>query len=113
MIRRIALVSLLGIMVFAAAGLAHGDKTHVMGTVAELDAAHLTVQTTDGKTVSIRLAKKTEFRRGAARVSASDLKVGDRVVVEAVAAQDGMMASEIRMASGAKGDGHESQHRRP
>lgn len=113
MIRRNAVVSLLGIVVFAAAALAHGDKTHVMGTVAAVDAAQLTVQTTDGKTVSIRLAKDTEFRRGEARVSATDLTVGDRVVVEAVATQDGMTASEIRMASGAKGDGHEGHHQHP
>ena len=61
--------------------LAHEGHAHkIMGTVSSIDGNHLMVKTTDGKAVTVMLDAKTTITQGKAKVDASALKVGDRVV---------------------------------
>jgi hypothetical protein len=81
------------LLVLPGVALAHGHG-HVMGTIRAVHSDHLDVQTNDGKSVSIPLAKATRYFRGSARATAAGLKAGARVVVHLAA--DGS-AAEIRL----------------
>jgi len=69
---------------FASVGViyAHGGNEHVRGTVKELTATAITVQTTGAKTATITLNDKTMFMKSGKHVTMSDLKLGERVVVD-------------------------------
>lgn len=94
-----ALVAVLGLPAIAGAHTGHAHK--VMGTVSAVTAKQLDVKTTDGKTVAIVLDAKTVYRQGKVKVDAKMLKVGERVVVEALQAEGAKMmtATTIQMAA--------------
>jgi YHS domain-containing protein len=102
MMKRIAALALVAALALTAHAFAHGGKEHVMGTVKALDETHVVVQTRDGKTLSIALAKDTEYRKGDVPAAAADLKVGDRVVVDLAGKTDTPSAREVRFASTAQ-----------
>jgi hypothetical protein len=77
---------------------AHGGNGHVMGTVKATAADHIDVQTTDGKVVSVPLGKATRFYQGKAKVPASTVQIGRRVVVHLGANGE---AVEVRLGPGA------------
>ena len=104
MMKRIAALALVASLALTAHAVAHGGKQHVMGTVTALDETHVVVQTRDGKTLSIALAKDTEYRKGDVPAAVADLKVGDRVVVDLAAKGDTPSAREVRFASAAQMD---------
>ena len=66
-----------------AAAFAHGDMQHVMGTVIQVSADSIAVKTTKGALVRVAVAADTQFMKDKAAVKIADLKVGDRVVIEA------------------------------
>jgi len=112
MLKRMNTLAVIAVFCLHTLAFAHGDKPHVMGTVAVVDAQHLVVQTREGKTLSILLNKATRYRKGEAAATGADLKVGDRVVVDATGEGDTLTASEIRFASpgGEKGRGGHEGH---
>ena len=63
--------------------LAHGDLKHVLGTVREVGADRVVVETRDGGKESIAINADTKYYRGDATAKPDELKVGDRVVVHA------------------------------
>jgi hypothetical protein len=78
-------LALCAALAIPAIGHAHSGHVHkVMGTVSAVTAQQVDVKTTDGKTVSIALGAKTVYRQGKTKVDATVLKVGERVVVDAV-----------------------------
>jgi hypothetical protein len=78
---------------------AHGSQKHVLGTVTELDATHLVIETNGGKTESILRNADTKYVRGESPAAADDLKVGDRVVVHAKPGGNPPTATTIRFSS--------------
>jgi hypothetical protein len=84
--------------------LAHGGYTHVMGTVTAVDATHVEVKTTAGKMVSMKLSDATTYKqeKGGAAATAADLKVGQRVLVDAKGHGADLEASEVRIGAMAK-----------
>jgi hypothetical protein len=94
--RNVALVSAL-FLALAGPLMAHGGYTHVMGTVTVLDATHVEVKTKAGKTVSVTLTGATRFTKDGAAAAASDLKVGQRVSVEAKPKGESLEASEVKL----------------
>lgn len=64
----------------------HGHK--VLGTVSVVDGNHVEVKAADGKVTMHMLDAKTKVKRGKFVVKASDLKVGDRVVVVVAESKD-------------------------
>lgn len=75
------------IVSFAVAGtfvLAHGGNDHIRGVVTTISAESVTVQTTDKAkaTKTLTLTAKTTFEQGGKPAHLSDLKVGDRVVID-------------------------------
>ena len=73
------------VLLFAMTSFAHNGNEHVMGTVTAISANSITVQTTakEAKTTTISVIPSTMFMKSGAHVSLKDLKVGDRVVIEA------------------------------
>jgi hypothetical protein len=76
--------SILTIVLSAALLAAHGNATHVTGTVSAIDGNHVTVNTVEGKSTMVMLEKTTKYFTGSkAAAKAADLKIGTRVVIDA------------------------------
>jgi len=67
----------LGATVFA-----HGNNTHVRGVVTQVSAQSITVQLANNTSKTVTLSPKTTFARAGKPASMTDLKVGDRVVID-------------------------------
>ena len=97
--------ALLAVVLFALAGglaWAHEGHTHtVMGTVTAHTGAQLEVKTTEGKTVTIAVNDKTTVVRGTAKLTMTDLSVGQRVVVDVGSGSLPLTARQIKV-GGAK-----------
>lgn len=113
MLKRMSTLAVITVFCLHTLAFAHGDKPHVMGTVAAVDAQHMVIQTKEGKTLSVLLNKATKYRKGEAAATGAALKVGDRVVVDVAGKGDTLTASEIRFASpgGEKGHGGHEGHK--
>ncbi|HME13717.1 MAG TPA: hypothetical protein VKF79_12680 [Candidatus Acidoferrum sp.] len=89
------LFTLLGVCAYA-----HGDKVHIRGTVTNVSTASITVKGADGKLVEVKLVKTTVYtlrsNNADQSAKASDLAVGDVVVVHATQADSGLEADEIK-----------------
>ncbi len=81
---------------------AHGNEKHVMGTVTSISDSSITVETTGKKTVLVSLSIATKFIKSGSPVTLKDLRVGDRVVIHAMGAEDRLVASEVRFGTTAK-----------
>jgi hypothetical protein len=94
---------LLSLALLASATLAHGDKKHVVGTVDKVSADSVTVKIADGSLVEVKLVSATTFilRSGNADkpAKASDLVVGDRVVIHATPKGETLEAAEVRFSA--------------
>lgn len=73
------------------------DGSHAMkGTVTAMTANTITIETPAKKTMTIHFDDKTTFTKSEAAATAKDLKVGDRVVIEAHDMDGKMHAVKIR-----------------
>jgi len=80
-----AALLLLGALLFSITTLAHNGMEHVMGTVKNIAGNAVTVETVgkESKSVTVALLPSTKFMKSGAAASVADLKVGDRVMIEA------------------------------
>jgi hypothetical protein len=97
-----ALILGLALIAFLAAAptmaAAHEGHTHkVMGTITSVQGTNLMVKGTDGKEVMVMLDAKTKITQGKAKVEASSLKVGDRVVAEGPEEKSMIMAATVKV----------------
>jgi hypothetical protein len=100
-----ALMGLVGVVAaaFAVDAVAHEGHDHkVMGTVSVIHEHHLEVKAKDGKTTTFVLNADTKVLRDKTPIKAADIKVGDRVVVTAAQAKEGLVAKEIRVGATAQ-----------
>jgi hypothetical protein len=75
----------------------HHDQ-HVMGTVAAVDASHVEVKTTDGKTVSVVLTPETKYvQSSGAAAKAETLTTGTRVVIDVEKKGDNLEAHQVHI----------------
>jgi len=94
---------LLSFLLVATTLYAHGDKKHVIGTIAKLNSGSVTVKTRDGKLVQVKLVPSTTY---VARIATadkpaalSDLAVGENVVIHATPKGDDLEADEVRFST--------------
>ncbi len=86
------------ILAMPVAARAHeGHMHHALGTVATIDGEHIGIKTTDGKSITVMLDKKTTFTRGKDKLDASALKVGERVSVDYMEENKMNMAHAIKL----------------
>ena len=86
------------IFALAAPATAHEGHVHkVLGTVASVQANQIDVKSTDGKVVTIVLDAKTSITRGKDKLTATALKVGERVSVDYTQAKTVNTAKTIKL----------------
>lgn len=71
------------VLMFAALLLAHGDATHLAGTITAIGKDTVTVKLQNGKSEVVMLEKVTKYLSGKNPAAATDLQVGTRVVIDA------------------------------
>ena len=76
---------------------AHNGVEHVMGTVTKVSAEAVTVETTDKKVVEVGLNSKTKYTRNDKAATASELKVGDRVMINAKEVKEKLVADSVKL----------------
>ena len=98
MFRKVLACSLT-ILMSAVVLLAHGDATHIMGTVTVVQGDHVTVKLQDGKTQMVMVDKATKYFNGEKAAKQADVKVGTRVVIDAKMNEKMKMflASEVKI----------------
>ena len=78
---------------------AHGDKTHVIGTIEKISPESLLVKTADGKSVEVKLAAATAyFTKDGKPAKFADVAVGQRVVIHATPKGTDLIADEVKFA---------------
>lgn len=77
------LVSLALIVIFGGLLSAHGDYTHLAGTVTAIEGEHLSIKDTNGKSIIVMTHKATKYSKDKKPATSKDLKVGLRVVIDA------------------------------
>jgi hypothetical protein len=76
-------VCVIAVLLSAAMLLAHGNATHLMGTVTSVGKDTVTIKDKDGKPVVVMLEKDTKYFRDKKPAAAADMKPGVRVVIDA------------------------------
>jgi Cu/Ag efflux protein CusF len=96
---------IIGILVtpLSQSAFAHGNETHVIGTVKNVTDHSVTVTTMDGKTQEVRITDATLFERSGHSATLRDLSVGDRVVIHAVTKNGNLEAHTVKIGSSPKG----------
>lgn len=89
----------IAVMLSTALLLAHGNATHLMGTVTALGKDTVTIKDKDGKSIVVMLEKTTKYLRNKKPVTMEDMKVGMRVVIDAAMDQKMKMymAEEVQV----------------
>jgi Domain of unknown function (DUF5666) len=78
----IAAVALALGLASGAPAFAHGNNAHVKGVVTQVSAQSITVQLADKTTKTLTVNAKTTFERAGKAAAVTDVKVGDRVVID-------------------------------
>jgi hypothetical protein len=104
---RRAVALAVALILTAALTLAHGGFEHVMGTVTKVTAQSVTVATTGNKTVDVAINDKTTYARGTQKVAAADLKVGDKVVIDATGEAPKLVAASVKIGGAAAAVSHD------
>jgi hypothetical protein len=95
---KLKVISLLGMLaLMAMVTFAHGDKKHVMGTLEKINADSVVVKQADGKEIEVKLVANTMYvTRDGKAAKASDLAIGDRVVIHATPTGETLSADEVK-----------------
>ena len=83
--------------------LAHGNATHLMGTVTAVGKDTVTIQDKDGKSVVVMLEKTTKFLKNKKPTTIDEMKIGTRVVIDAEMNQKMKMYAAEEVQLGAAG----------
>ena len=76
-------IAMAALMIGPSIAFAHNGVEHVLGTVAAVTDTSITVDTTQHKSVTVTVDVATTFTNKNAKASVKDLKVGDRVSINA------------------------------
>lgn len=94
---QVALLAIAALALVPTIALAHGGEEHVIGTVTQISDVSVTVKTTAGKTVSVGFDGKTTYTRADQPIQKTDIKVGDRIVIHAVEANEKLVAHTVQI----------------
>ena len=78
-----ALIAIAALTIGSATAFAHNGIEHVMGTVTAVTDASIAVDTVKHTAVTVMVVPSTTFSHKGAKASLKDIKVGDRVVINA------------------------------
>ena len=103
-------VLIVSFIVAGTVAFAHGDNDHVRGVVTQISGKSITVQVPGkaAKTVTLALTDKTTFEKSGAPAQVSDLKVGERVIIDVPKGTS--EAHSIRFGAAAKQQAQKPKH---
>lgn len=93
----IAIFAILSVVLLPGTATAHGGEEHVIGTVTQISDTSVTVKTTAGKLVEVGFDAKTTYARAKQPINKTDIKVGNRVVIHAVAVDKKLVAHTVEI----------------
>lgn len=94
--KRLCLVLVIGLL--AAPRLMAHDEYRLVGKVTRVSESSIAVENANSKTMAARINKQTDVTRDKKKVPASELKVGQSVVVDALGDNESdLLAIEIRI----------------
>ena len=102
---RRAAILVASFVVMGTVAFAHGENEHVRGVVTALAPQSVTVQTVEKTTKTLTLTDKTTFQSAGKPARLSDLKVGDRVVIDVPAKTSTALLIQIGAAPAAAAKG--------
>ena len=77
---------------------AHEGHMHkALGTIAGINAERVEIKTTEGKTLTLVIDKKTAITRGKEKLDATALKIGERLSVDYMEQKKVMVAHTIKL----------------
>src|ERR1700681_2852952 len=95
---QVALFAILSLALLPTIATAHGGEEHVTGTVTKISDTAVTVKTTAGKTVEVSFdAKMTTSARAKQSIQKTDIKIGDRVVINAMEVNEKLIAHSVEI----------------
>lgn len=100
-------VAVAAVLVMTMTVFAHGDKKHVMGILQSVSAEAVTVKEGDGKIVMVKLTPTTMYVMRDAKggdgtpAKATDLAVGQRVIIHATPKGNDLLADQVKFAPAA------------
>ena len=71
------------LLLTSVAAWAHNGVEHILGTITALTETSVTVETPKHTSVTVTLNAATKFLKGEAAVTRKDVKVGDRIAIDA------------------------------
>jgi len=88
---------------------AHNGVEHLMGTVTAVTDSSLTVETVKHTSVIVLVNQTTKFTKNDSQIARRDVKVGDRVVIDAQVVSDkNLVGVVVKLGSAAHSD-HSNQ----
>ena len=78
---------------------AHGNATHIMGTVTATTEDHITVKTPKGKSITLVVTTDTSFQQNGISTNKARPQVGNRVIAEAAKIDGKFVAIDIKFSS--------------
>lgn len=101
-----AITLCISLVLLAAVAFAHGDEQHLMGTVTKITDKSITIEmkdkkTTEVKTAEVTLTPETKCMKGDTTAALKDVKVGDRVVVNAKKDGEKLVATMVKIGGAA------------
>ncbi len=97
--------AVLALMAMAVTAFAHNGVEHVMGTITAVTDTSITVSTVKHTSVTVALDPSTTFSNNNAQAGQKDLKVGQRVVINAKPGSDHKL-SAVSVRWGANSSAH-------
>lgn len=93
------------VLALSLAAMAHGKPQRFLGVVKTLTAKQLVMTTTAGEVRTFEIGPHTKFLKSAQPAKATDLNIGDRVVVEADVHEGRALAETIKFGKPPQGSG--------
>src|SRR5258708_23316415 len=108
-----AVIAVFALMLGSAIAFAHNGIEHVMGTVTAVTDTSVTVDTTKHTSVTVLLDASTTFSNNDAPASLKDLKVGQRVVINAKENTDKKLVGlTVKWGANATAHGDHPEHKK-
>lgn len=93
------------VLALSLAAMAHGKPQRFLGFVKTLTANQLVMTTTTGEVRTFEIGLRTKFLKSAQPAKASDLRIGERIVVEADVHEGKALAETIKFGKSPQGNG--------
>jgi hypothetical protein len=108
-----SVIAILALMLASVIAVAHNGVEHVMGTVTAVTDTSITVETTKHTSVTVLLNPSTTFSNNDAVATLKDLKVGQRVVINAKENADKKLVGlSVRWGANSTAHGDHGDHKK-